>query len=101
LYRWETGSCTSGSRTSEAERAGTSSAAASTSRDAVFESGHSGDRSGTGLGLPIVETVAEAHGWTATIGERDGTAAARGSSSAPRVTRSDPAGAETPGRVNV
>jgi PAS domain S-box-containing protein len=32
-------------------------------REAVFEAGHSTAESGTGFGLNIVETIAEAHGW--------------------------------------
>jgi two-component system aerobic respiration control sensor histidine kinase ArcB len=38
--------------------------------DDFFEAGHSTDEAGTGLGLTIVEAIAEAHGWrvTATTG---------------------------------
>ena len=32
-------------------------------RETVFEAGHSTDEEGTGFGLNIVETIAEAHGW--------------------------------------
>jgi len=34
-----------------------------TERETVFEAGHSTDEGGTGFGLNIVETIAEAHGW--------------------------------------
>lgn len=45
-------------------------------RDRVFESGYSEDNDGTGLGLYIVEQVAEAHGWDVTVteGEEGGAA---------------------------
>jgi len=36
-------------------------------RDAVLESGYSTEDGGTGFGLSIVETIAEAHGWEVTI----------------------------------
>ncbi|OLZ42688.1 hybrid sensor histidine kinase/response regulator [Natrinema saccharevitans] len=38
-------------------------------RERVFESGYSSDGDGTGLGLAIVERIATAHGWTATVTE--------------------------------
>jgi len=37
----------------------------------VFESGYSTSEEGSGLGLSIVRSIAEAHGWTATVAERD------------------------------
>ena len=40
--------------------------------DEVFEAGVSGSVSGTGLGLNIVRTLAEAHGWTVRATERTG-----------------------------
>jgi len=40
-------------------------------REAVFEAGYSGDEDGTGLGLRIVRTVADAHGWAISLGESD------------------------------
>jgi PAS domain S-box-containing protein len=39
-------------------------------RDEVFERGYS-TADGTGFGLSIVKTVAEAHGWTVTVGESE------------------------------
>ncbi|GGM30478.1 PAS domain S-box protein [Haloarcula argentinensis] len=36
-------------------------------RDDVLESGYSTDDDGTGFGLAIVETIAEAHGWELTV----------------------------------
>lgn len=36
-------------------------------RDEVFEPGYSSDEEGTGLGLNIVKTIAEAHGWTLSV----------------------------------
>ncbi|RCU47717.1 histidine kinase [Haloplanus salinus] len=39
-------------------------------RDTAFERGHS-TNDGTGLGLPIVRAVAEAHGWTVDVREAD------------------------------
>lgn len=36
-------------------------------RDQVFEIGKTSARNGTGLGLPIVERIAEAHGWSVQI----------------------------------
>ena len=38
-------------------------------RDDVFEMGYSTGDEGTGFGLAIVETIAEAHGWTVVAGE--------------------------------
>jgi signal transduction histidine kinase len=38
-------------------------------RDAVFEFGHSTARGGTGLGLGIVERIADAHGWKCRLTE--------------------------------
>ncbi|MFC6771119.1 PAS domain S-box protein, partial [Halorubrum pallidum] len=35
--------------------------------DAVFESGYSTSETGTGFGLAIVESIAEAHGWEVTL----------------------------------
>ncbi|WP_157744166.1 sensor histidine kinase [Halopenitus persicus] len=40
-------------------------------REAIFEAGHSTDPDGTGYGLAIVETIAEAHGWDVRCGEAD------------------------------
>lgn len=37
-------------------------------RDRAFEPGYSSEDSGVGLGLAIVEQIAEAHGWTVTLG---------------------------------
>lgn len=36
-------------------------------REEVFESGFTTSRSGTGLGLDIVQTIGEAHGWDVTV----------------------------------
>ncbi|ELZ44872.1 multi-sensor signal transduction histidine kinase [Halorubrum californiense DSM 19288] len=43
-------------------------------RDRVFESGYTTSETGTGFGLPIVQRIAEAHGWTVDVteGERGG-----------------------------
>jgi signal transduction histidine kinase len=38
-------------------------------REAVFEAGYSGHEDGTGLGLRIVRTVADAHGWEVELAE--------------------------------
>ena len=38
-------------------------------RDRVFELGETTSRNGTGLGLPIVKRIAEAHGWNVQIAE--------------------------------
>ena len=38
-------------------------------RDTVFELGETTSREGTGLGLPIVKRIAEAHGWNVQIAE--------------------------------
>ncbi|WP_380675758.1 PAS domain-containing sensor histidine kinase [Salinigranum sp. GCM10025319] len=40
-------------------------------RDRVFESGYSTQESGTGFGLAIVESIADAHGWTVRVTEGD------------------------------
>lgn len=36
-------------------------------RDDVFESGYTTNRAGTGLGLDIVQTIVDAHGWDITV----------------------------------
>ena len=41
-------------------------------REAVLKEGHSSNEEGTGLGLPIVTSIAEAHGWTVDLTESDG-----------------------------
>ncbi|MFC7069845.1 sensor histidine kinase [Halobaculum lipolyticum] len=46
-------------------------------REWVFEPGHSSDDDGTGLGLTVVRTIAEAHGWSVRVAATDGTAGAR------------------------
>jgi len=38
-------------------------------RDAIFEIGYSTDDNGTGVGLRIVERIAEAHGWDITVAD--------------------------------
>lgn len=40
-------------------------------RDSVFELGHTTHDTGTGLGLPIVKEIADAHGWTVTVTESE------------------------------
>ena len=40
-------------------------------RESVFESGYSTNESGTGLGLPIVEEIVEAHGWDISVTESE------------------------------
>ena len=40
-------------------------------RDQVFEYGYTTDRDGTGYGLPIVERIADAHGWSVRATESD------------------------------
>ncbi len=40
-------------------------------RDRVFQYGHSGD-DGTGIGLAVVERVADAHGWEVSLTDADG-----------------------------
>lgn len=37
------------------------------SRDSVFETGYSTEQDGTGMGLPIVKQIADAHGWNIQI----------------------------------
>lgn len=41
-------------------------------RDTVFEHGYTSTTDGTGIGLAIVRRIAEAHGWTTSLGESDG-----------------------------
>jgi signal transduction histidine kinase len=38
-------------------------------REQVFDHGHTTSDGGTGLGLVIVERIAEAHGWSVTVGD--------------------------------
>ena len=40
-------------------------------RETIFEAGHSTRDGGTGLGLVIVQEVAEAHGWSLSVSESD------------------------------
>jgi PAS domain S-box-containing protein len=40
-------------------------------REAVFETGYSTSAAGTGFGLSIVKRVAEAHGWSLSLGESE------------------------------
>lgn len=40
-------------------------------RDAIFEIGYSTDDDGTGVGLRIVERIAEAHGWDITVADSE------------------------------
>ncbi|WP_276224002.1 histidine kinase N-terminal 7TM domain-containing protein [Haloarcula halophila] len=40
-----------------------------TERDRVFEYGHTSSSSGTGFGLAIVQTIAQAHGWSVRLTE--------------------------------
>jgi PAS domain S-box-containing protein len=42
-----------------------------TERGSVFEAGYSTDSGGTGFGLSIVATIAEAHGWTVEVTESE------------------------------
>jgi len=39
--------------------------------DKLFDFGYTKSESGTGIGLNIVETVANAHGWRVEVGESD------------------------------
>jgi len=41
-------------------------------REQVLEHGYTTEEDGTGLGLSIVSQIAEAHGWTTSVGESDG-----------------------------
>jgi signal transduction histidine kinase len=38
-------------------------------RESVFEAGYTTEREGTGFGLSIVQTIAEAHGWDIMVTE--------------------------------
>ena len=40
-------------------------------RDSVFERGYTTNDDGTGFGLPIVERIADAHGWSVSVTESD------------------------------
>jgi signal transduction histidine kinase len=40
-------------------------------RDSVFALGHTSAEDGTGFGLAIVNEIAEAHGWTVSIGDAE------------------------------
>ena len=40
-------------------------------REQVFEHGYSTDSDGTGFGLSIVQSIAEAHGWSVTATESE------------------------------
>lgn len=40
-------------------------------REAVLKEGHSSNEEGTGLGLPIVTSIAEAHGWSISVTESE------------------------------
>jgi len=40
-------------------------------REAVFDPGYTSTDRGAGLGLPIVARIAEAHGWTVTLGDSE------------------------------
>jgi len=40
-------------------------------RDSVFEAGHSAAGGGPGMGLAIVEQIADAHGWSVAVAESD------------------------------
>jgi signal transduction histidine kinase len=40
-------------------------------RERVLQSGYSTEKSGTGLGLPIVQQIADSHGWQLSIDESD------------------------------
>jgi signal transduction histidine kinase len=44
---------------------------AAADREAVFEHGFTTSADGTGFGLAIVETIAEAHGWTVSVAESE------------------------------
>ncbi|MFC3477665.1 sensor histidine kinase [Halobacterium litoreum] len=41
-------------------------------RESVFEAGHTTDPDGTGFGLAIVKSIAEAHGWRIRVTDADG-----------------------------